>query len=107
MRKLLWGRVAFPQRDDYHLLDYCRSDDCAATDAGYHLGPDMAARAPDSVAPPSDSTPASGVGTYTLDACESAGDDLASQGEHTAAIEEFKRALLLLGGDRGPRRTEL
>ncbi len=67
----------------------------------------MAARAPDSVVPPSSPTPASGVGTYTLEGCQSAGEDFASRGEHALAIEEFKRALLLLGGDQGPRRIEL
>ena len=59
--------------------------------------------------PPSGSSPppVSGVGTYTLDGCEKAGDDFAQRGEHAAAIEEFKRALLLLGSDRGPRRVGL
>jgi golgin subfamily B member 1 len=68
----------------------------------------MAVRAPDSLVPPSvsETPPVSGV-TYTLEGCQRAGDEFAKRGEHSAAVDEFKRALLLLGSDRGPRRVEL
>ncbi len=63
---------------------------------------------PASDAPPSSLPPSSGANaTYTLDGCERAGDELSRAGQHAEAIEDYKRALLLLGAERGPRRAEL
>jgi tetratricopeptide (TPR) repeat protein len=42
-----------------------------------------------------------------LGACETAGDELSSKGEHERASEEYKRALFLLGAERSPRRVAL
>ncbi len=67
-----------------------------------------ASDAPPSDLPPSDLPPPSSSNvTYTLDGCERSGDELAQAGQHAEAVDDYKRALLLLGAERGTRRAEL